>query len=401
MRGPYRDHRANPMRFTVRLPAGLSGACPLALASCVPLAAQSVTVGIANVRYSMQRPAVNQAESPGADFTTHAAGAADVVVEDGWYYRIEGDPSNRALRDDGSLVIASVANHADVDWSNVDRRGLIALNLDVDAVSTGAVSGTVIHRMVVSNISTRPLTVHLLRFVDVDVAGTTNDVTGRRNRHSIASASSPERYEFFGAAVDRSCVATARSDECGIVLGTDLDGSAPPFRGDYSAAFQWTFENIPPNSLVDRVATSALSGNSTSCAWGFDVYGTDAPVSTGIITTEPEYRLPPLLGAGSAAIGTYRNWPAGVEMLWCLGVRRTDVDIGALGLRLHVDPLASGTLGGIPNEFALTFGGGIPNRPELCGLEVHFQLFALDSRAPNRIGGYAKPSTWVIGRIGQ
>lgn len=374
--------------------------CLTAIALVAPLAAQNIIVANGNVTYTMFAPIATQADSPSANFTTNAAADTDVLFEDGWYYRIAGDAANNALKADGTLTITNGTTHSDADWTNVDNRGLIAINLDVDAVSTGATTGTVIHRLIVTNISANPVTVTMSRYIDMDVVSTSNSVTGAPNRHAITGGS--ETYEFFGAAADNWCVAAFSGTECGLVGGTNLDGSAPPFGpGDYSGAMQWTFEDIPPNTTVDRVITSAISGNSQSCAWGYDVYGENSPVSSGTITTEPDYRFPPVIGAATAATGIYRNWPAGADMLWCKGVQRISVDIGNLGVKLQVDPLVCGQLTGVPSAFAFVFNNFVPNNPALCGLAVHFQLFALDRAAANGVGGNPKPSTWVIGQTGQ
>ena len=384
----------------------------IALLGCglgVSAAAQGVIITDGQVSYSQTRPTPTQSDSPSSNFTANPPGEADISFEDGWYYRIEGDAANEPLKADGMLSITNAGSHSDANWADVDGRGLITIFLDYDAVATSASSGVVTQRVRVQNISGSPLTVHLFHYVDMDVQTTTNQTTGVANRQIVDNLINNETGYHYGPHADNTCVDAFSGSECGILTGLDLDGSAPPFNGDYSGAFQYTFEDIPPVTTIDRVCTAVLGHNENPCAWGVDIYGTNAPVSTGIITIEQDSQaaqdgFPPVLGAATASVGILRNWPQGVNMLGCKGITRIRVPIRIPNnpdLHLQVDPLICFNLSGLPPQFRVIWNNHIPNDPAVCGVEVHHQLFALDTGAPNGVGGYPKSSSWTIGDPGQ
>ena len=82
------------------------------------------------------------------------------------------------------------------DWPTNDNN-----NADANA---GTDAGTVITRVRITNISASPVTVHIFRYVDMDVQVTTNGVTGTNNRHIVDNASIDDGT-LNGWSLDASC----------------------------------------------------------------------------------------------------------------------------------------------------------------------------------------------------
>src|SRR5262245_51014682 len=98
----------------------LGSACAAALLLAPPLTGQTVVDG----RVTRPYPPSHWGSAPAADLTgTEPALAADVLVEMGWWYRVDGDtreywlraPDSQAVQPDGAL--RSV-------WNNLDGMSL-------------------------------------------------------------------------------------------------------------------------------------------------------------------------------------------------------------------------------------------------------------------------------------
>ncbi len=91
--------------------------------------------------------------------------AADHGFQHWWFYRLAGDTQEFALKGPATGGVPPHLTHADRDFADVDARGLLRANVDMDIYSAGPASGVLTSRVTFTNLSAVPQTVWALGFL--------------------------------------------------------------------------------------------------------------------------------------------------------------------------------------------------------------------------------------------
>jgi hypothetical protein len=209
-------------------------------------------------------PASHFDATPATNFT--GVGTGDYVFEAGWWFRIEGDPSETFFPVPDTQNYTG--NTATITWANVGGRGFSATKTHV--LTDGVGSGEVATTMAVTNNTGATITLHLFQGTDWDVNGSAGTDTGilvqplyiRVNDTTAGQAET--RGPNAVATLARPFAAT--TDVFGLLADgaiTNFDNSGFPFAsGDITVGLQWTFTLAPGASqtaLLFSAANTAAS----------------------------------------------------------------------------------------------------------------------------------------------
>jgi hypothetical protein len=308
-----------------------------------------------------------------------------------WYYRVAGDSREFSLRNLGGVTSGVVAqnDHADVDFADVDARGILKASLDFDLYDSGPASGVFISRLTVMNTSAVAQTIDLFCYTDVDVGGTfANDqCTGTADRHFVTDATGVQ-IEIRAVGSDRSDVGAfpaVRNLLTNAALN-DLPNNLPPFSGDYTGAFQQrTFQVV---IAVDTAAAQvpAVEHYGAGNGSGFEIHTQQLPLQDN---TQAR--------AFSVAM---KNALPNTEYRIATGLAPDSATPFIAGIDMWVDPFSLvAVYAGFTNaqgEADVQFT--IPPSPYLTGFSAYHQVFAVDPLAPN---GFAFFSPGLRTRIGK
>lgn len=361
------------------------------VATILPALAAQGSITNTNVSYAVGTISASQADSVSAAFTANAGTLPNALFEHWWYYRIDADANESPFKNDGTLTQTYAGSHADLDWANVDNRGLISASLDIDAISTGPTSGVVVSRMTIRNLSASPIRLNMFHYVDIDTCGFAgNTASGTPGRHTVTNPSCGERVEFYAACIDRFAAGEFAGNELGLADGIagDLSNTALPFTGDYTGAFQWKDRVLRPGERW--LFTASLAHNDSGCPASFEYYGAALPGAAGI----PEITSIGLPILGTSPLVAIGNMPFPTTVALFKGPNSLNAQI--LEWTLLVDPITSLT------AFAPGAGGfpiSIPVIPVLCGKDFFFQWFGLDGGTAGGSGvSHTRGLKWIIGR---
>jgi hypothetical protein len=191
--------------------------------------------------------------TPAANLTgVSAILAQDHVLEEGWWYRVQGDAAEKFFPVPTSQ--SYVGNVATLDWTNVDGRGFSAHK--VLTVTNTAASGRVRGELTLTNNNPTDLLIAVFHALDMDLAGTAGGdvgVLGTANE-LIRIADGVQTGEYQGESANSFMVrpfdAGGATDVPGLLSDADLDdfdNTGLPFAaGDITMGFQWTTVTIPP-----------------------------------------------------------------------------------------------------------------------------------------------------------
>lgn len=362
------------------------------------VSAQSLTLVDGNMSVTTAQPPATSQTPPSFDLLSDAL-AINQGYEHWWYYRVNGDASESALRSVTSGGVSTAGDHADRDFDDLDGRGVLKASVDFDTYSSGSASGVVISRLTVMNISAAPIVVDLFAYTDLDVAGTFgNDVcTGNGNSHFITDPSGIQ-IEVRGVGADRSDVGAFPSVRNLLTNGTvnDLGNNLPPFLGDYTGAFQWTATTLQPFEertfqVVIAVDTAALAvpeianygaGNGSN----FQIHCTDLPLQDNaqarLFSVRLKGALPNALYRLVTGLDPYNAAPF-----------IPDIDLWVS------PPSIIAVWGGFTTATGeVTQSFVIPPSPYLAGFDIYHQGFYVDAAAPN---GFAYQTTGMRNIIGK
>jgi hypothetical protein len=325
--------------------------------------------------------------------------ATEHGFQHGFYYRVAGDTREFSLRDIGGVVSGTVAGlHGDVDFANVDSRGLLKASLDYDVYDAGPASGVLISRLTLMNVSNANLTVNVFGYVDLDVGASAADqVVGNGTSHFVNDVTGVQ-VEVRGLGHDLSEVGVWPTviNKLTNLTPTTLNGNAPPFTGDYTGAFQWQNRTLAPFEqrtfqIVFAIDTAAAvvplvdhygAGNGS----GLEAHSQSTPLQDN---TTPRSFSVQMKGALPGAVyriaSAFNSWTPAPFIP---------------GLDLWVEPVSIfAVFGGITSptgEAQEVFT--IPASPYLTGFSVYHQCFAVDGAAPN---GFAYSTAALRTRIGK
>ncbi|MBL8732944.1 MAG: hypothetical protein JNN13_11295 [Planctomycetes bacterium] len=319
----------------------------------------------------------------------------------GWFYRVAGDSREFALRNLGVVTSGVVVSndHADVDFADVDSRGLLKVAYDLDVYDSGPASGVVISRVTFMNTTAAPLTVDVFCYTDLDVIGTSGDdvCVGNHNSHRVSDPSGVQ-IELRAIGNDTSMVGAYPSVRTLLTNSVvdDLAGPLPPFAGDYTGAFQWAARTFQPFEqrtfqviiAVDTVAAAPPivenygHGNGST----FEIHTQTTPLQDNTQVRGLTVQVKGALPFSEYRIGTcLGSWPA----LPFIG-----------GIDLWIDPsLFIGLYGGLTDangEASLQFY--IPPSPYFAGLAAFHQGLYVDGAAPN---GFCYFTPGMMTRVGK
>lgn len=358
-----------------------------------------LTIGDGNMNVVVG--ALSTAQAPQSLSLRADALGTDHGFEQGWFYRVAGDPREYALRSVGAVSEGVVAGtHADRELANVDIRSQLKASVDWDVYDAGPASGVVINRLTLTNRSHLPVTVDVFCYTDLDIAGTPgNDACAGGNSSHFVSDPTGIQVEVRALGNDLSQVGAWPSVRDALTNATldDLSGVLPPFVGDYTGAFQWQSRTLQPFeqktfTVVLAVETSALAlplvenygaGNGST----FEIHATELPLQDN---TQPRVFACRMKGALRY-----------VEQRTVIGLASSTPFPFIPGLDFWVMPASIiGVFGGYTDangEAAETFV--VPPMPYLAGISIYFQVFAVDASAPNQFAFHSAGMKATIGKL--
>ena len=371
----------------------------LAAALAVSSLPAQITIADANMSVTSDAPATLSALPRSMDLVSDAL-ATDQGFEHWWYFRVDGDSRETPLRTVGGFTegVETLGKHGDRDFDDLQARGLLKASHDLDTYSTGPVSGVVISRLTVMNTSNGPLDVEIFGYTDVDLAGSlgTTVEPGTVGRHFV-TAPSGIQIEVRGVNADSSEIGPYPSIRNALADNNvdDLSNSAPPFAGDYTGAFQWTytFEQFEERTFtiviaVDTAAAAVPVVDNYGAGNGdtFQIHANELPLQdltqNKIFNVRAKNALPNVpyrVVTGITPMAPYPFIP---------------------GIDLWVEPMSIVAVWG-----GLTSATGdieqaylIPPTAYLSGTAIYHQAFYVDATAPN---GFAFSTAGLLTRIGK
>ncbi|MBL8724536.1 MAG: hypothetical protein JNK49_10845 [Planctomycetes bacterium] len=372
----------------------------LAVAGCgTALTAQAFTMTEGNFRATNGAPTVTHAPC-GLALRSDALNT-NHGFEHWWYYRVAGDTRELSLRAVGptSGGLAPFQTHGDRDFGDVDLRGLLRANVDLDIYATGPASGVFTSRVTLTNLSAAPVTLDLFAYTDLDIAGTSgNDVcTGTSNTHVVTDWTGVQ-VEIRAAGADASDVGAYPSIR-NRLTNTSVDNLAnvlPPFSGDYTGAFQWSNRTLQPREELSFTVVFAVD-TAASRVPEVAHYGAGSTTAAQISTdTLPLQDNSGLRFLGVHLDGAQPNAPVGL-----LTNLASAPGLPFGGLTLWVDPTAPATFPiGITNPSGRTsYVFVIPSGPYFTGLPFYHQYFWVNPASSNGVGDYSAGLQTRLGRL--
>lgn len=226
------------------------GVLALALAGLAPLAWAQGAVNDGPATFELATGHFDT--TPSANFTGVSTPLAqDHVFEEGWWYRVQGDPAEKFFpvpdAQDYSGAVATLT------WNDVDGRGFSAQEVLSVHDSMGP-SGCVESVLTLTNNNPGALPIDVFHALDMDLAGTSGgDVGTLLGPADIGIADGAQTGEYrglgAGAFLVRPFDAGGATDVPGLLSDAgvnDFDDTGLPFAaGDITLGFQWTTVSIP------------------------------------------------------------------------------------------------------------------------------------------------------------
>ncbi len=356
-----------------------------------------------NVSYTALAPTTTQVESPSANFTADSVGEADLLFENGWYYRIAGDTMEIPFSDDGTMTVddpAGAGPRTSIKWADVDNRGMLSAAQDIFVYSTGATEGVAIVSMSLTNISSAPIVVNVFNYGDVDLCALGADIavgaaigSGGFN-HDLTEVSCTQTCSYSGLGADLTDMGAFSGDELTLsdpALTTLLNTLAfGP--GDYVGANQWQDRTIRPGECVTYTATythnRAAGRFATYERYGSCTNGTNAAGVVGHpCISASDLALADITGGTVTSFDVeLSNAPAAAPSFFLASLSRGNTPLFP-GINICVNLQSAITL------FTLTDAAGeaattmsIPSDASLFGQTINFQYLVSDSSAANGLG---------------
>jgi len=321
--------------------------------------------------------------------------------EHGWYYRVAGDPREYSLRNIGPVTggVPVFLTHADRDFADLDSRGLLRANWDLDVYDSGPASGVVTSRLTLTNLSAAPVTFAVFCYTDLDIAGTFgNDTVTGDGQHHLVTDWSGVTIDIRARGADHSMVAAYPivRNLLTNALVDDLPDVLPPFLGDYTGAFQWSNRTLQP---LEQRSFTVVFAVDTVAPYVPEVahYGTSSSLAPEIYTDT----LPLQDNSNPRQIGIQLRNAPGNSPVGLLSNTHPAPGIPFAALLLWVDPLP-------PAQFPIgtTTASGeanlvfpIPSSPYLTGYPIFHQYFYLDNAAPNGVSQHTAALMTRVGRL--
>jgi hypothetical protein len=321
--------------------------------------------------------------------------------EQGWFYRVNGDAREFALRTLGGMTEGLVGtDHGNRDFANIDSRNLLKAAVDYDVYDSGPASGVAFNRLTLTNRSNAPVTVNVFCYTDLDIAATSgNDVcTGGLHSHFVTDGSGVQ-IEVRALGNDLTAVAaypTLRT----LLTNAAVDNLLPafaPFAGDYTGAFQWQNRTLQPFeqstfTVVFCVDTAAAAlplvehygiGN----GYNFEIYTDTIPLQDNtqvrVIKSQMKNALPSVEQRTIFGLDPWVPQPyiPGLDF-WVLPASI----IGVYGFMTSPQ--------GTAEEAFL-----VPPAPYFNGINIYFQVFSVDAAAPNGFAYFTPGMRFRIGKL--
>lgn len=327
--------------------------------------------------------------------------AADHGFEHWWFYRLAGDTQEFSLKNSGPVTggVPPHLTHADRDFGDVDSRGLLRANVDMDIYSAGPASGVLTSRVTFTNLSAVPQTLDLFCYTDLDVAGSSgNDSATGDGQHHVVTDLSGVRIDIRAAGADHSQVGaypTVRNVLTDAVLN-DLNDTLPPFAGDYTGAFQWQARTLQPGEQKSWTVVFAID-TAANRVPEVEHYGNGSSLQPEIFTDT----LPLQDNAHIRQMGIYLKNALPNAPFGLLSNTTAAPGIPFLNMTLWVDPSP-------PMQFPIgvTTATGdalfvfiIPPSPYLTGFPIYHQYFYADNNAANGVGQWTSAIMTKVGRL--
>jgi hypothetical protein len=369
----------------------------LALALHAPIAAQGV-IRDGPAYYRVGAISSSQADSVACDFSADPA-LPDVLVQNWWHYRVEGDSDERAFRDDGQLLQNYDRRHADLTWPNVDQRGLFRADISYDIFRTASESARVYNRLTIINTSGRVLRISLFHYIDLApcVLGPESAVGGLQAQafagicpNSVVAVENhfPDRFE----------VAARDGTECGILAPgpAQLSNTGMPFTGgDSTSAAQWGL--VLPVGEQFTVWTSIWHNPTTCPAPQVENYGIARAGSRGYPRITGSLPI-----AGQGGVVTVSNGLPNAMGVMVFGFGRIQIPIGPMLLQVLAGPRGidfDSFVIGLDARGSVDLVVPLPGTGDFCARPINWQCFLVD---PGTADGFPFSHTdgleWLIGR---
>jgi hypothetical protein len=213
-------------------------------------------------------PAAHYDTSPAVNFTgVGPTVATDHLFENGWWYRIAGDASEKFFPVPTSPNFPAGTTYT-VSWTNVDGRGFDTTEVGT-VINGGGPSGNVTLALTIINPSAGPVTFDLFNMADIDLAGTagTDSATLLTPNELIGLTDGVQTAQYRGIGANAFLVRPFGATDVATVLSdgalTNFDNSGLPFGpGDFTAGFQWTGVVVPAGE--SRTVTAVMAINTVA-----------------------------------------------------------------------------------------------------------------------------------------
>jgi hypothetical protein len=193
--------------------------------------------------------------------------ATDHLFENGWWYRIAGDASEKFFPVPTTPNFPPGTSYT-VGWTNVDGRGFDATEVG-RVINGGGPSGNIRLNLTITNPGAIPLTFDLFNMVDIDLAGTagTDSATLITPNTLIGLTDGAQTAQYRGLGANAFLVRPFGATDVATVLSdaaiTNFDNTGLPFApGDFTGGFQWTGVVVAPGG--SQTVTAMVAINTTA-----------------------------------------------------------------------------------------------------------------------------------------
>lgn len=195
------------------------------------------------------------------DLTISDGVAGDLMFESGWLYRVPADTEENVFPapDSESFAVDQVL----LSWSDVDSRGLFSAELLIEINQPVAQSAVLTSTMVITNITAIDGDFDVFKYADLDVGGTfANDVAALIiSPDYIEIIDGTDFAEFRGGGANNyhvSPFSALRTLLIDVNVNNFSNSGLPMVAGDFTGAYQWATQTIPPNGTYHLQTITAF-----------------------------------------------------------------------------------------------------------------------------------------------
>ncbi|MBK8974533.1 MAG: hypothetical protein IPM29_01270 [Planctomycetes bacterium] len=375
------------------------GVCLLAVV-CAPAVLAQRTIVDQNVSFTLGAVTASLADSVDVDFTADAPFQPDVLREQWWWFRFDGDPEEQPFHDDGTYTESFSGMRAELVWSDLDHRGLLSARITYEVTSTGPASGILLSRLTLTNLTTQTVPITIFQYADVDACDPQADsAIGYGGQHTVVGSCPLQQVRMRSTLVDHWCVEPFDDSECSLTEPGALtlpDTGLPFTRADYTSAFEW--RRVVPSGLP-VVLLTRIEHVSGPCGPPQAInYGTGLAGINGV----PVLLTPTLPAVGQTAVLRLTNAAPNAPSFFVFGFDRANDPIANLTLLVQVGPRGAqfDFVGGMTDPTGTeSLSVPVPADLQFCAERLYWQGFVYDLSVTGGLPfAHTDAVEWIVGR---